>query len=110
MYLCIGGGGGGGAGFVLFAIFSKATIAVLLCSLQLRLSHLPLQCSFKGRREVPVSADNVTLLLRGASILSKGLQFLIRWLTSLLYCFVAVEGEGVDSVSSRGRGVSMHPR
>ena len=110
MYVCIGAGGRGGGGFVLFSIFSKATIAVLLCSLQLSLSHLPLQCSFKGRGKVPVSADNVTLLLRGASILSKGLPFLIRWLTSLLYCFVVVEGEGVGSVSSRGRGVSMHPR
>ena len=86
MYVCIGAGGRGG-GFVLFSIFSKATIAVLLCSLQLSLSHLPLQCSFKGRGKVPVSADNVTLLLRGASIL-KGTSISnpLAYLTFVLFC------------------------
>ena len=46
------------------SVFSKATTAVLLCSLQLSSSHLLLECSFKAA-QVPVSSDNVTLLVRG---------------------------------------------
>lgn len=41
---------------------------------------------FQGWGQVPVSADYVTLLLRGASILSEGLHFLIIQLTLLLFC------------------------
>ena len=80
--------------------------AVLLCSLQLSSSHLPLECSFKAK-QVPVSSDNVALLLHEAISTFEGTSLSDTLAYLLFWCWWWTRGDGIGSVSSHGRGVSM---